>query len=70
MNRILNLTLIGLPLAVETWCEFIAHDQTLVNVSAAAGLGLIVIRWLLLDAEKCPPNCPKCRESESVEEMS
>jgi hypothetical protein len=60
-----------LLLAAEAWWQFIAHDQRWTWVFAVLGVGVISVRYLLgpqTDTESCPPDCQKCRESESLQE--
>jgi hypothetical protein len=62
---------LALPLfAAELWFVFGPDaDQRWAFVSAALALGVLAIRYALgpqtADEAACPPNCQKCRESES-----
>jgi hypothetical protein len=62
---------LALPLlAVEIWAQFVAHDQQIVTLAALLALAVIAVRWATLsrtDVDECHPDCPKCRESESLE---
>jgi hypothetical protein len=70
MSRRLMYALVLPLLAVECWAQFVAHDQQMVTLFAVLVLGVLAVRWVLgadaADAE-CLPDCPKCRESESLE---
>jgi hypothetical protein len=70
MSRALMYVLVLPLLAAEVWAQFVAHDQQFVLLFAVLGLGVLAVRWVLgpTAAEtECLPNCPKCRESESLE---
>lgn len=72
MSRVLMYVLV-LPLfAAEIWAQFVAHDQRWTTVFAVLALGVLAVRYLLGpqesdESEPCPPDCLKCRESESLE---
>lgn len=73
MNRVLMHALILPLLAAEIWTQFVAHDQRWTTVFAGLALGVLAIRYALgpqTDDETaaCPPDCQKCRESESLGE--
>jgi hypothetical protein len=68
MNRGLMYALVLPLLAAEVWAQFVAHDQRLVSLFAVLCLGVLAVRWVLgpqAAEETCPPDCAKCRESES-----
>lgn len=72
MSRVLMYVLVLPLLAAESWAQFITHDQRWVLVFAILGIGVVTVRRLLgpqqaAESEPCPPNCVKCRESESLE---
>ncbi|MEW1605591.1 hypothetical protein [Streptomyces sp. NPDC093808] len=69
MSRSLFYVLVLPLLGAEIWAQFVAHDQQIVTLTALLALAVIAVRWATLprpDAE-CPADCPKCRESESLE---
>ncbi|MFG2480987.1 hypothetical protein [Streptomyces fagopyri] len=70
MTRTLFLAFFLPLLGVECIAQFLMHDQELTNVAALLTAGLIAIRWALgprtASERACPPNCPKCAESEST----
>jgi len=69
MSRALMYALILPLLAVECWAQFVARDQRWTTVSVLLVLGVLAVRYALGpqtdDEAACPPNCQKCRESES-----
>ncbi|MGX1226886.1 hypothetical protein [Streptomyces ambofaciens] len=72
MSRGLMYVLVLPLLAAEIWAQFIAHDQQLTTLFALLALGVLAVRYVLgpqtaAEAD-CPPDCQKCRESESWEE--
>lgn len=70
MSRAVFYALVLPLLAVECWAQFVAHDQQIVTLAALLALAVIAVRWATLprtDADECPADCPKCRESESLE---
>ncbi len=73
MSRGLMYALVLPLLAAEVWAQFVAHDQQLVTLFAVLALGALAVRYLLgpqAEEDACPPDCPKCRESESWEGRS
>lgn len=71
MSRALMYALVLPLLAAEVWAQFVARDQRLVVLFAGLGLSVLAVRWAMgpqtADEAECPPNCVKCRESESLE---
>ncbi|MFH9894398.1 hypothetical protein ACH4OQ_38445 [Streptomyces luteogriseus] len=68
MSRALMYVLVLPLLAAELWAQLWAQDQRLVVLFAVLGLGVLAVRWITgPEADACPPNCVKCRESESLE---
>lgn len=71
MSRGLMYALVLPLLAAEIWAQLIAHDQQLTALFAVLTLGVVAVRYVLgpqtaAEAD-CPPDCPKCAESESWE---
>lgn len=69
MSRRLMYALVLPLLAVEVWAQLIAHDEQLAALAAVLVLGVLAVRYVLgpqtaAEAD-CPPDCRKCRESES-----
>ncbi|MGW1496821.1 hypothetical protein [Streptomyces sp. NPDC002402] len=70
MNRGLMYALALPLLAAEVWAQFAVHDQRWTTVFAVLALGVLAVRYLLGPTEaeaECLPDCPKCRESKSLE---
>lgn len=70
MSRALLYALVYPLLAAEIWAQFVAHDQRWTVVFAGLTFGVLAIRYALGpqadDERACPPDCQKCRESESL----
>lgn len=69
MSRGLMYALVLPLLAAEVWAQLIAHDQQLTALFAVLALGVLAVRYVLgpqtaAEAD-CPPDCPKCDESEA-----
>lgn len=60
---------LALPLlAAEFWAGLVARDPQWTAVLAVLVLGVLAVRLILGPAETdCPPACPKCAESESLD---
>lgn len=70
MSRGLMYALFLPLLGAETWAQFVAHDQRAVLLFAVLAVGVLAVRLVLGPTEaemECHPDCPKCRESESLE---
>jgi hypothetical protein len=68
MSRSLMYALVLPLLAAELWAQFVAQDQQWATAFAVLAIGVVAVRWITgPETEACPPNCPKCRESESLE---
>ncbi|MEV6536672.1 hypothetical protein AB0M86_45180 [Streptomyces sp. NPDC051639] len=70
MTRGFFLALVVGLLAIESVAQFLMHDQELTTVSALLALAAVAVRWAVgpreVSERACPPNCPKCAESEST----
>lgn len=68
MSRSLMYALVLPLLVAECWAQFVAHDQQWTTVFAVLALGVLAVRRILGPTETdCPPDCPKCAESESLD---
>lgn len=70
MSRTLMYALAMPLLGAEIWAQFVARDQQWATAFAVLALGVLAVRCVLgppTGEETCPPNCPKCSESESWE---
>ncbi|MFD3622576.1 hypothetical protein ACFWWT_47105 [Streptomyces sp. NPDC058676] len=72
MSKRLMYALVLPLLAVELWATFVAPDRRVATVAAVLALGVLAVRYLLGpqtadEAEACPADCQKCRESASLE---
>lgn len=69
MSRSLMYALV-LPLLAGEVAAVVANDNRWATVFALLALGVLAVRYLLgpqAEDEICPPDCQKCRESESWE---
>ncbi|MFD6740732.1 hypothetical protein ACWHA6_38015 [Streptomyces anthocyanicus] len=70
MSRPLFLALALTLLVAECIAQFALHDQQWATVFALLGLAAVAVRWALgsrPDERACPPDCPKCAESLSLD---
>ena len=59
-----------IPLIVaEIVAQFVWHDGQMTALAALLAAAVIAVRWATLPrpADECHPDCPTCRESESLE---